>query len=55
MIKFIKQLFCKHDYKLDNPDEVFPAPPEGGYISFSRPHTCEKCDHKTILGSGLIS
>jgi len=51
---FFKQLFCKHDYRLDNPDEVFPEPPKNGWISFTRGHTCSKCSKKTILGSGII-
>lgn len=51
---FLKQLFCRHKYELVNKDEVFPNPPAGGGISFTRPHICSKCKKETLLNSGWI-
>lgn len=52
--RFISQLFCRHRWELVDKDEVFPEPPPGGAIAFSRPHVCTKCEKTTILGSGWI-
>jgi hypothetical protein len=49
----LKQIFCWHDFRLSNPNEVFPSPPKGGGIAFIREHTCKKCSKTRMIGSGM--
>jgi hypothetical protein len=52
---YLLQLFCNHNFILDDPDEIFPIPKEREMISFSRWHTCKKCKEKRMIGSGWIT
>jgi hypothetical protein len=51
---FLGQLLCSHDYQIDDPNEVFPIPVDGTWVSYSRWHTCSKCGKKELIGSGMI-
>lgn len=55
MIKFITQLICSHNYKKDEPNEIYPIPKDGEMINFIRPHTCNKCGKKINIGSGWMT
>lgn len=56
MKTWLKQLFCKHRFRLNDPNEYFPHAEEVGcdMVSYVREHTCEKCGNTRMIGSGWM-
>lgn len=61
MIGKLKQIFCKHEYRIpkeyDDHEErarLVGGLKDGEIISFSRLHRCKKCGKERMIGSGII-
>jgi hypothetical protein len=51
--KWIKQLFCRHNYiRLD--DDESPETKYGEMVNMIRLHKCNKCGKEKMIGSGWI-
>jgi len=61
MIQRLKQLFCKHNYRIPKEyddqyerDRLISKLKEGEMIAFSRIHRCKKCGKEQMISSGMI-
>lgn len=62
LLKYIKQMFCKHNYTPTTDEEydnlinklIEETYTEGGTFCYTREHYCTKCGKLTTLGSGQI-
>ena len=52
-MKWIKQIFCKHDWiRLDS--DPMPKIEKGVRINMIKNHECSKCELTKMIGSGWI-
>ena len=61
MIKILKQIFCKHNYRIpqeyddrEERDRLVRELEKGETIVFSRLHRCTNCGKERMMGTGMM-